>query len=205
MKELPTRAITRKGRKSFLSIKEEKALAIYVANNCDKIEEAMKAVGYAGAYARKVGYKLLKTKRAKEYLANKIDTALQVYNKKADDVLQEIALIAFSDPADMFVRSGPDGIAMKNILDMGPERRAIKKIKHTQRIVDIGGTPDENGEKPKLIENIYEYETWSKPDALKVLAQHHKIISDEQNNNTVVLPLLYLPNNKRDDEADRIY
>jgi hypothetical protein len=199
MKEsLPTRAITKTGKKGYLTIQEEEALCLYVSSKCKDFENAMIQAGYPVNRARKEWYKLSKTKKAKDFLSKKINDALKLYNKNADDVLQEIALIAFSDPGNLFIKADKSGVALKNILEMGPERRAIKKIKHTQRITDLGKSNGE-GDAPKLVENVYEYEMWSKPDALKVLAEHHKIIGAQNNGggNTVILPLLYLPDNGR--------
>jgi phage terminase small subunit len=192
-------AVNRFEKKDNLSVKEEKALCLYISNGND-IKKAFIDAGYRPSNAQRSGYNLLKTQKAKDFLALKVDVALKRYNKTADNVLEEAALIAFSDPANLFVKDEGGGIALKNIFEMGPGRRAIKKIKHTQRVTDIGGK-DEDGNTNKLIENVYEYELWSKEAMIRLLAEHHKITEGGSGGgNTVIIPLLCIPDNGRNQD-----
>lgn len=197
---IPTRSIRRR-LKEYLSVDEEKALCNYMMQQFPKNRiKAMVDAGYTEMYARSHAKKLFNSAKAKKFLAEKIDQALLPYNKGADDILKEVALIAFSDPADLFIdivdkEGKKGGIALKNIFEMGPSRRTIKEIKHHQ-VVHY----DKDGEKD-WVENTYEYRLHDKVQTLKILAEYHKIINNRSEGGSggeTVQPLLYLPDNGRD-------
>ena len=198
-RRLPFGPDRKRNLNNSLSVRQEQALAIYVRNGFNDMTHAMIESGFSPKTAQVTGSQLLKTQKAKDYLAGKFDKALRKYNKTADDVLNEIAVMAFADPAEMFDKEPNNGIKLKNIFEMGPIRRAIRKIKHKQRITVVDPKKEDS---PQLVENDYEYELWDKVAANKILAQHHNII--EGQGGDVIVPLVLLPDNARDAEFEVI-
>jgi hypothetical protein len=128
---------------------------------------------------------------------NHLETVSKKYAKQADDVLDELSLIAYSDPAEYF-EDHEEGIKLKKIFEMDPRaRRNIKKIKHSQVIHSI---PNGDNEPIKAVENSYEYEFYDKVKALQLLAQYHQLINrkaEGENNSNVEKIRFYLPHNGR--------
>jgi hypothetical protein len=151
--------------------------------------EAAKAMGISTTAA----YNWLKTDVVREIIKEKTEKALLKYLKTPDDVLSEVALIAFSDMKDYFEKDKSGSLILKDIHSMGDNSRVIKKLKHNQRII-----PQKDAE--SIVENEYEYEMCSKVDCLKILAQFHKLIMAKQNEdredpNNQANVIIYLPDN----------
>lgn len=193
IKQLPTRSILSHS-KDFLTVDEEKVLCLYVMKGFRDIKKCMKEVfRHTDSTAERQGYKLLKTEKAKKFLSMKADQALEPYNKGADDLIKEIAINAYSDIGNYFERNDNGKVVFKDLLEMGPERRAIKKIKHTRTTTRID-------DKTEIIEDKSEYELWSKPEAQKLLAEHHGITKGMSGD--VILPIVFMPPNCRDAEVE---
>ena len=81
----------------------------------------------------------------------------------AEQVVERVKEIAFSDVADLF---DPAGKIFENIHDIPPEtRRAIKKFKYKSYFEeDVNGIPQYKGK-------IYEVELWDKPRTLELLGR----------------------------------
>jgi hypothetical protein len=94
------------------------------------------------------------------------------YGKRADDVLSEIAITAFSDPQNYFNQDVAGTLTIKQLKDMGESRRAIKTIRQKTVVTESGGS-----ENPvKTTTNYLEVELWSKDKALETLARYHRLI-----------------------------
>lgn len=105
-------------------------------------------------------------------IARRIEQANKKVGGTVDQLLEEVCLIAYSDIANYFEKDGVDGLKLKQLHEMGPERRAIKTIKHDQTIRTIG----EGEGAIREVSNKYEYQMWNKMDAIDILAEFHKVI-----------------------------
>ena len=154
------------------------------------VREAGKMMGVKRAQA----YKWFEEPVVKEIIKTNVEKALLKYMKSPDDVLHEAAIIAFSDIADYFEKDNDGSLKIKDLHSMGTCRKAIKFIKHKQKII-ISGENDEI----RTVENDYEYEMWNKTDMLKALMQYHKLINAKQNEGANGLNeanvVIYLPDN----------
>ena len=190
------------GTPDTLSQGEETALCNYINQMGSKsVLRALRDAGYSSSRPYKKWKELVGRPVAKKYLESKLNTALKKYNHTSDDVLAELAVITFFDPADIFVETENKSVVLKNIFEMQPTaRRAIKKIKHKQTV-----RRDKNGEELG-IENEYEYDFYNKVDAAKILAEYHKIIKSPEKaldpNKEIRRALIYLPNDNRNDVVD---
>jgi phage terminase small subunit len=180
-----------------LSGKEEAALCIFVEQGMYDMKGACIKAGYSPKSAHVTANLLKKKQKAIDYLSTKTTTVLKKYHKTSDDVLNEAALIAFSDIKDLFedTESGP---VLKSVFKMGDTRRAIKAIKHTQKVMYLNPEDETAG---KIVENKYEYQLWSKDTALRLLAEYHGVTTPKPGDN-IVTPLVYLPDNSTDAEYE---
>jgi hypothetical protein len=157
-------------------------------------EKAALEAGKILNVGKTASYAMLKDPIVTEILKSKIETALLKYQKSPDDVLHEAAVIAFSDIADYFEKDSDGSLKIKDLHSMPECRKAIKSIKHKQKITTFG----ENSEN-RTVENEYEYEMWSKTDMIKALMMYHKLINAKQNDGANDLNeanvVIYLPDN----------
>ena len=182
--------------KTKLSERETKALVTYIVNKCQNITQACLDAGYPPKSAYKRGSELLQKPLAKAFLEQHTRQVMAKYDKTADDVLKEMVLMAFSDIGNYFEPDGEDGIKLKNVLKMGKERRAIKKIKHKQTITKIDET--------EIIHNEYDYELWDKQKALRDLGEFHKLFNRDNKpagDETIKGPVIVLPDNGKGGKA----
>lgn len=173
-----------------LSKREMKALLLYIDREMVNLSACMIEVGWSKGAARTAATNLLKTKKAKDFIQGRINKVLEKYRWKADDVLNEIALIAMSDIAYYFIKT-ENGLILKDIHELGPERRAIKKIKHTKTITGEGDK--------KTVTNNYEFELWSKEKMLQILAQYHNLLGENPEGDKSQIPaaIVYVPDDGR--------
>lgn len=174
----------------LLSEAEMKALLLYIKAGLKNMADCMVEAGWSESSAVTTGTKLLKTKKAKDFIEKRIAHALRKYRWEADDVLSEMALIASSDIGNYFIQTS-DGLSVNNLLEMGPERRAIKKIKCIRTITGEG----EN----KKVEDRIELELWSKDKMLELLGRYHDIFgeSDKGDQSKIPMALVYVPDDGR--------
>ncbi|MBE3088083.1 MAG: terminase small subunit [Chloroflexi bacterium] len=127
-------------------------------------------------------------------IAKRIDSANKRAGGTVNQLLDEVCLVAYSDIANYFEKDGIDGLKLKQLHEMGPERRAIKTIKHDQTIRTIG----EGEGAIREVNNKYEYQMWDKMKAVDILAEFHKVIrGGSEGNNEKPTVMLVLPNNNR--------
>lgn len=107
----------------------------------------------------------------------------------AERITYEIACLALANPADMYREDG----TLKNIKEMPEEcQRAIREIKQDDITI---------GDSDKVIGQSKEYKMHAKIEALKLLAQIHKMIGQQDGgpagNNGGTHIHIYLPDNGR--------
>ena len=70
---MKTNAISRKGRNEHLTVQEEEALCHYVEQKCKNRKQAFMRAGFSekGSYGKASA--LLKTKKAKDFIAKKLE------------------------------------------------------------------------------------------------------------------------------------
>ncbi len=169
-----------------------KVLIKYVKQGCKDLTTAVTDTGYSGKVAARIASGLRQNKVFEEMVSFFSEKALKNGSgKSGSDILQEIALVGFFDMKDLFHPDG-EGIKLKNVLEMGPQSRNIKKIKHTQRTF-YGADGEIN-----YVEDKYEYELWDKLQALKLLGDNLGLFKKEETNitqNIDLAPRIYLPDN----------
>lgn len=178
-------------RKKSLTNREMHALLLYLKRGQINMSLCMIDAGYSKKTAGVMGSQLLKNPLAVQFLSDKVENALQKYHKTVDDLLEEVAALAFSDIGQYFKTDDNGTITLKTLTEMGTLTRAIKKIKHSKR--------DHFDKEGVLIytDNVYEYELHSKIEAQKILALHHRVGQGTNNNNVLALPQIHLPDNGR--------
>lgn len=184
-------------RRKKLTQREEKALLLYIINGYKNIQNCCIQAGFPEKSAGLQGSKLLQHELAQTFIQERSKKALEKYSKNADNVLNELVLMAFSDIGNYFYRDDNGSVIMKDILQMGAERRAIKKIKHKQHIVKM-----EDGQ--EVVTNEYEYELWDKKGSLELLGKYHKLFVDSlqpQQDGNAKGPVVYLPDNGKGGKA----
>lgn len=179
-------------KRGELTFREQKALLLYVALGIGKRTAAAIAAGYPEKSAELQMINLMATDQAKGFLAN----LLVKPTRTAERVLDELELLAFSDPANYFEDDEKEGLQLKMLHKMDACRRSIKKIKHTKSETIIG---DE-----RYVENKYEYELWDKVKALERLGEYFKLFNDrraDDSDNPDNRPRVYLPDNGKGGKA----
>ncbi len=182
----------KKSRKRELSTRERLALLLYIKNKEKNMTECCIKAGYPEASACIQGSQLLKHELSVQFLDQYREKALKKYAKSADDVLDEVACLAFSDIKNYFNEDANGTITLKTLSEMGKESRAIRKIKHRKRDVF-----NSDGNLVATI-NDYEYELHPKMNALDLLALHHSVVGKDrggQEGQQLALPQIILPDN----------
>lgn len=111
--------------------------------------EAAKRAGYAPASAGVTAYRLLKNPQIKQQIEDATNAHATNLGISAERVLQELARLAFYDPADLFNRDG----TVKDIHDIPEDaRRAISglEIKLLKKTVDGESTVEATLKKIRL-------------------------------------------------------
>lgn len=147
--------------------------------------QAAREAGYRGENLDVISNSLLKKPRVKLMIA---ELEKQIQGKPEDvideakEVLNELRILAFQDPAHFFDENGAvlDG---KGIQKLGPERRAIASIKSKTRT-----SPDGT----KEVETEIRFR--SKEDGLEMLGRHHRLYTDVIQSTVTVAPII-LPDN----------
>jgi len=171
---------------------------VYVQSVCkgvsrrDAYTSASAAIGLGKGAAKKY----VRNSTVRTEVARLLREVSKKYQRTADDILSEVAQIAYSDIGSFFERlpesdSKNDGLELKHLHDLGEERRAIKTIKHKHRVMRHKGSD--------VVEEIneYEYELWDKLTALRILSEFHKVINApvDRNPNEQTNVFVYLPDN----------
>ena len=89
-------------------------------------------------------------------------------------VIQELALVAFSDiKNDLEIADGGE-ITAKTFTDMKASSRAIKSVKEKRVIREA-----RDGSEDQIIDSTFEFQLWDKNKALDGLARHHSLFNDK--------------------------
>lgn len=171
------------------------ALVKFIQSGCKNLSQAVIDAGYSEKSVQPQVAQLLKNEA--------FNNIVKIFTEKAikdvgERVLKELELIGFFDIKDLFEHgtgsnTGENTIKMKNVMEMGYQSRAIKKIKHEQRSV-YGA----DGEIVAVVDK-YEYELWDKLKALEMLGNNLRLFDPDQardnKDNRELLPRIYLPDN----------
>ena len=179
--------------KRDLTTRERLALFLYIKGKETNLSKAMRDAGYRPEFAAMSGVRLLQNPKSQEFLSRYREKALKKYSKTADDVLSEVALIAFSD-LNCFFKQGDNGLAIpKTLKEMGEYSKCVKRIKQFRRehYNDAGEITH--------VDSTFDLELYDKLKAQAMLSMHHGIGKVDQSNDggTQALPQILLPDNGR--------
>jgi hypothetical protein len=148
--------------------------------------------------ADRVGNQVMKRPRVLIFL-NKMRESMGLdidgLSKQAKQVVDELALLSFSDPANYVDALKLPSEVCTSIKEMGPERRAISEIRITTRKMGSEDSP--------IFQQECEFKFHSKVTALTLLGKHHKLYVDlMQHKLDPTSPGIYeLPDNGMRDKA----
>lgn len=114
--------------------------------------------------------KLIISKRVAELKFSHFN-AVEIQGK---DVIEEFALIAFSDIKDYIEISEGGEITAKTFLEMKGASRAIRSVKEKRVIRE-----SRDGSEDQIIDSTFEFQLWDKNKALDGLARHHSLFNDK--------------------------
>lgn len=161
----------RKGKKG-LTPKQQNFVNEYLTNL--NATQAAKDAGYSEKTANEIGAENLAKPSIQTAIQRAMDERAERTNVRADNVILELATIAFSDIND-FLEIDSEGVVKGKILASLPEgaTRAIKKIKQ-KKVVLLAN------EKETLQSVTLEFELWDKPKSLELLGKHLKLWLDRK-------------------------
>ena len=90
------------------------------------------------------------------------------------DVINEFALLAFSDIKNYLEIAEGGEITAKTFTDMKGASRAIKSVKEKRVIRESN-----DGSDSQIIDSTFEFQLWDKNKALDGLARHHSLFNDK--------------------------
>jgi phage terminase small subunit len=131
--------------------------------------QAAVRAGFSEKWANKYGPALLGKTRFKRAIQEAMDARSVRTQTTADEVLRELRILAFSDVTHY--RTGERG---RVVLSRGAPfwaKRALSSVKYKTRATRRRGSDDLED-----VETDVEIKLWSKPEALKMLAQHLGIV-----------------------------
>lgn len=178
----------------------EKAFCLAFLANGGRQRDAAK-VAYVcknDILADDIGNRTMKRPRVLVYL-NKMREAMGLdingLSEQAKKVIDELALLSFSDPANYVDALQLPSEVCTAIKEMGPERRAISEIEITTRRMGSEESP--------IIQQESKFKFHSKVTALTLLGKHHKLYVDlMQHKLDPTSPGIYeLPDNGMRDKA----
>lgn len=178
----------------------EKTFCLALVANGGNQREAAK-IAYSCStddIADRVGNKVMRRPRVITYL-DKIRESMGLdingLSEQAKKVLDELALLSFSDPANYVDALQLPADVCEAIKAMGPERRAISEIEITKRSFGSEDNP--------VFQVDTKFKFHSKTQALTLLGKHHKLYVDiMQHRNGPTCPGVYeLPDNGMKDKA----
>lgn len=139
---------------------------------------AAKRCGYSKKTARQQGSALLSNMAIQKAIRELMQKRQERLEISADRVLQEIALIAYLDPADIYNQEEGGALTMKTFEEMGVWRRAISEIKEDRIIKEVRGdknTPD--GE--MILNDKRSLKFHDKTGSLRTLCEHLGILKNQ--------------------------
>lgn len=161
-----------------LSVKQQLFILEYLVDK-NATQAAIRA-GYSKRTAGSIGAQHLK----KLHIREAIDTELEKQKARitftADQVLEELARVGFSDMQD-FIKIDEGGAIYAIRLDSLAEgkSRIIKKVKEKRVIRTTKGT-ESNPDGDQILDSTYEFELCDKVKSLELLARHLGLLHDKQ-------------------------
>lgn len=155
--------------------------------------KAAQRTGYSDKTAAQQAARLLRNVFVKAAVASGMEEISKKFSLTKEAVVQELALIGFSNMSDFIIIDAGGGIQAIPLdqLEEG-KSRIIRKVKEKRVIRTIAGTKDKpDGD--QIMESTYEFELCDKVKSLELLAKHLGILTDTVNLN-LVKPLVSLEN-----------
>ncbi|KPK09577.1 MAG: hypothetical protein AMS20_00200 [Gemmatimonas sp. SG8_28] len=135
------------------------------------------AAGYSPKTARAMGYENLTKPHIQEALADQLADMMARTGIEAQDVLEEIRRLAYSDMRD-YVSWGPDHVTLVESSTLTEEQaRAVKKVKMTETSTTV---VQKDGSERTTSRTQVEFELHDKVDALTKLGQYLKLFMQAQ-------------------------
>jgi len=147
------------------------------------VDSAAKAMNISTSIA----YKWIQHPVVIAEIKRRVEAAMVRHGRTADELLDEVCALGYTRMGDFFERKPDGSLVLKDIDKMGDADKAIRKVK--QKVVERGEGED------KVVETFYEYEMWDKLEALKILAQFHRIIGERSDMGGRPRITLVLPDN----------
>lgn len=162
MSQVPKRKPAPLAARHALSLREQLFAAAYLANHGNATQAAIEA-GYSARTAYAKGPELLKRPRVVQAIERAKARILTRYQVSAERVVEEMAVIAFSDVCHYCLTD--DGLV--TLAPGAPESamRAVKRIKRKLRTI-----PQKDG--TAITEIDTEFEIWSKDAELRALGDY---------------------------------
>lgn len=150
-----------------LSPRQKTFISAYLATNC--ATKAAIEAGYSAKSAAWQGNYLLKHPKVSKEINEKLKSSLEKYDITAERVLQEIAILAFSDVRKAYGENG----SLLSMKDM-PENiaRAVSGV-------DIDELFEGTGQDREQVGFTKKVRLWDKRAALELLAKYLKLLTDK--------------------------
>jgi phage terminase small subunit len=160
---------------------------------------AARRAGYSEKTASVIGYELLQKPHIAAAIAEDLKRLADKAGITAARIVEEIGRLAVGDLRDLHRADGsplpiqewPDHIAA-----------CVSSLEYETVIIPAVGEPDSAGyQEARPVTHIAKVRLWSKPEALRLAAQYHKLLTEKVtlgdiNGSTSVV--IYIPGNGRD-------
>lgn len=148
-----------------LTVQQEMFVRYYCASLDAQL--AAKQAGYSPSTILQVSTAILNKPEIKYQITKRLQSVFQALNLEAQLVIQELAIIGFSDIRDCFDNQG-NFIEIKNLPDKAA--RAIQSVKVKRRIKKVRQTDILQDDSE--VEEEIEIKFWNKVQALSILKNH---------------------------------
>ncbi len=163
-----TGAVTAFGAEGNLTAKEALFVHHYVTNGYNAAAAA-RAAGFAESSANTQGAKLVAKPRVKAAIDALIAPTLKKLNVTKDRIIEELALIAFSDIGEAFNANG----------DLLPIHDMPESIRRALSGIDVDMLFEGRGEDKEHVGFTKKIRTWEKTKAIELLGKHLKMWTDK--------------------------
>jgi len=163
-----TGAVTAFGEDGNLTAKEALFVHHYVTNGYNAAAAARSA-GFAESSANTQGAKLVAKPRVKAAIDALIAPTLKKLNVTKDRIIEELALIAFSDIGEAFNANG----------DLLPIHDMPESIRRALSGIDVDMLFEGRGEDKEHVGFTKKIRTWEKTKAIELLGKHLKMWTDK--------------------------
>lgn len=144
-----------------LSERERRFVDAYVGKAQGNASKAAEIAGYSAKSARRIGTRLSTRVHVREAIAAKQDRLSEKAGVTAERVIQELALIAFSDIRGLFDDNG----------DLKPVHELPEEVARALASVEVTRQKTRRDDDETTEEWIHKVKTWDKPRALELLVK----------------------------------